>query len=51
VEVTNTGAWEKWIDLTAPLQPATNRADLYILFTNPGKGGLMNLDWLQFNPR
>ena len=52
VEVKPTGSWDKWIDLTAPLKPvATNRSDLYVVFVNPGKGGLMNLDWLQFNPQ
>jgi cytochrome c len=51
VEVSPTGGWDKWTDLTAPFQPVTNRTDIYILFTNPGKGGLMNLDWLQFNPK
>jgi len=51
IEVAPTGSWDKWTDLTAPLQPATNRADLYVVFVNPGKGGLLNLDWLQFNSR
>lgn len=52
VEVKPTGSWDKWIDLTAPLNPvSTNRSDLYVVFVNPGKGGLMNLDWLQFNPQ
>jgi cytochrome c len=52
VEVKPTGSWDKWIDLTAPLKPvAMNRSDLYVVFVNPGKGGLMNLDWLQFNPQ
>ncbi|HEY0456327.1 MAG TPA: carbohydrate-binding protein, partial [Verrucomicrobiae bacterium] len=51
VEVQPTGSWDKWKDLTVPMQAPTNRADIYALFVNPGKGGLMNLDWLQFNPR
>lgn len=47
-----TGGWEKWVELKADLQPAaTNRGALYVLFVNPGKGGLMNLDWIQFEPR
>jgi len=51
VEVEPTGDWENWIELTAPLKAATARTDLFIVFTNPGKSGLMNLDWIQFNAR
>lgn len=51
VEVKPTGDWENWIELTAPLKAAPARTDVVILFTNPGKSGLMNLDWLQFNAR
>jgi cytochrome c len=50
IEVKPTGSWDKWVELNTPLNPTTNRADLYVLFVNPGKGGLMNLDWIQFNP-
>ena len=49
-EVTPTGSWDKWTEVTAPLKPLTNRTDVFVVFVNPGKGGLMNLDWLQFNP-
>lgn len=49
VEVKPTGGWDKWIELDSPLQKG-EREDLYVVFLNPGKGGLMNLDWLQFNP-
>ena len=49
-DVTPTGGWEKWIDPTAPLQPAA-RGDVFVVFTNPGKGGLMNFDWIQFNAK
>ena len=24
--------------------------DVYLVLVNPGKGGLMNIDWIQFNP-
>jgi len=51
VEVQPTGGWEKWTELKALLQPATKRGDLFVVFSNPDKGGLMNLDWLQFNPQ
>jgi cytochrome c len=51
-EVPNTGGWDKWIEKTAPaLNLPTIRTDVYVVFVNPGKGGLMNLDWVQFNPR
>lgn len=49
VEVQPTGAWDKWVDLGAPI-PKSERADVYIVFVNPGKGGLMNLDWVEFKP-
>lgn len=49
VEVKPTGGWDKWIELDAPFQ-STYRGDLFIVFKNPGKGGLMNLDWVRFNP-
>ena len=49
VEVKPTGGWDKWIELDAPLQTSF-RGDVYVVFTNPGKGGLMNLDWVRFNP-
>ena len=50
-EVKPTGAWDKWVELEAPLKTPATRGDVYIVFVNPGKGGLMNLDWVQFNPR
>ena len=49
VEVPNTGGWDKFIDPTAPLA-ATPRAAIFAVFVNPGKGGLMNLDWVEFKP-
>jgi cytochrome c len=51
VEVKPTGGWDKWMELSAPLPAATNRADVFAVFVNPGNGGLMNLDWVQFNPK
>ena len=50
IEVLPTGGWDKWTELTAPLKPAS-RGDVFVVFVNPGKGGLMNLDWIQFNLR
>ncbi len=49
-----TGGWDKWIEVSAPLQegtPGKDRDDVYVVFVNPGQSGLMNLDWIQFNPR
>jgi cytochrome c len=53
LEVPNTGGWDKWIEPQTPLaanSPA-QKTDVYAVFTNPGKGGLMNLDWVEFQPR
>lgn len=53
VTVPNTGGWDKWIEPRTDLSPATprSRSDIYAVFVNPGKGGLMNLDWIQFNAK
>ncbi len=48
-EVTPTGGWDKWVELSASLKPSA-RGDVFVVFANPGKGGLMNLDWIQFHP-
>jgi cytochrome c len=40
-----------WKEVTATLtgtKPAGG--DVFVVFVNPGKGGLMNLDWIQFDP-
>ena len=52
VDVPNTGGWEKWIEPKSELAPNTVRArtDVFAVFVNPGKGGLMNLDWVEFRP-
>jgi len=51
VEIPNTGGWDKWIEKTVSFSttPAA-RTDVFAVFVNPGKGGLMNLDWVQFDP-
>jgi len=49
-DVQPTGGWETWKELTLPL-PATPREEVIVRFQNPGKGGLMNLDWIQFNAK
>ena len=53
VEVPNTGGWDKWIEPQCALPPSAprTRTDIYAVFVNPGKGGLMNLDWVQFNAK
>lgn len=50
LDVPNTGGWEKWIEQKIPLD-STRRADVYAVFVNPGKAGLMNLDWVQFDAK
>ena len=53
VDVPNTGGWDKWIEPQFALPPTAprTRTDIHAVFINPGKGGLMNLDWVQFNAR
>ena len=53
VEVPNTGGWDKWIEPQFALPPSAprTRTDVYAVFINPGKSGLMNLDWVQFNAK
>jgi len=48
VEVPNTGGWDNWVETKAPFNAATGRHDLFIVLVNPGKGGLMNVDWIEF---
>jgi cytochrome c len=49
IEVAPTGAWDKFVELeTALTTPGPDRADVYLVFVNPGKGGLMNVDWVEF---
>lgn len=52
VDVPNTGGWDKYIEPSVTLDAARNeRVDVYAVFVNPGHGGLMNLDWVQFNAK
>ncbi len=49
VEVPTTGGWDKFQEFTSPITaPNQDRADVYLVFVNPGKGGLMNVDWVEF---
>ena len=49
-KVKNTGGWGNKIQLSAPFEPIAERTDIILLFKNPGKGGLMNVDWIRFQP-
>jgi cytochrome c len=53
VDVPNTGGWDKWIEPEVALAANApgEKTDVHVVFTNPGKGGLMNLDWIEFQPR
>jgi len=51
VTVEPTGDWDRWVELEAPLEASGSRKDLVVRFVNEGKGGLMNLDWIRFEPR
>lgn len=50
IEIPHTGGWDQYRDFTTTLSGAPDRADLYILFVNPGKGGLMDIDHFEFLP-
>lgn len=47
LDVAVTGSWDKWIEVSAPLMAPAERSDLVVLFLNPEKSGLMNLDWIE----
>jgi cytochrome c len=53
IDAPNTGGWDQWTEAKTQLDASAPhaRAEVYVVFVNPGKSGLMNLDWLQFNPR
>lgn len=51
LEVKPTGAWDNWIEVSAPLPSGRSRGDVFAVFAKPGVGGgMMNLDWIQFDP-
>ena len=50
VDITYTGDWGKLAENKGKLTPVTGRHDVYLVLTNPKKGGgLMNIDWVQFD--
>jgi cytochrome c len=51
LKVVPTGKWDTWQDVTAPLPAVAGRTEVVAVFVNPGKGGLMNVDWFQFNAK
>ena len=49
VDIAHTGDWGKFQENKAKLTPAPGRHDVYLVLTNPKKGGgLMNVDWVEF---
>ena len=49
VEVPVTGGWDVWREIRSPItRPADSPGDLFAVFVNPGRSGLMNLDWIRF---
>lgn len=50
IEIPVTGGWDQFKEFATPLAAGPERADVCLVFVNPGKGGLMNLDWVEFAP-
>ena len=48
-KIKNTGGWGKKIQLSAAVEPIKERTDIVLVFKNPGKGALMNVDWIRFD--
>ena len=51
VEVKPTGGWDRWVELTAPLKIPHHRTAVCLTFASSRSEGLVDLDWIQFNPR
>jgi hypothetical protein len=50
VDIAHTGDWGKFMENKAKLTPTPGRHDVYLVLTHPKKsGGLMNVDWVQFD--
>ena len=50
VDIAHTGDWGKFMENKAKLTPTPGRHDVYLVLTNPKKGGgLMNVDWVEFS--
>ena len=51
LDVPVTGGWETWQEIKAPFtRPEAATSDVFLVFRNPGRGGLMNVDWVRFDP-
>lgn len=48
VEAPPTGDWGKIVEKSVQLDAPKDRGDLYVRFSNPGKGHLMNVEWIEF---
>jgi len=48
-KISPTGGWDVWKEQSVSLKKIAGKTDLYVVFSNPGKGGLMNLDWIEFH--
>ena len=51
IDVKSTGAWNKWVELTAPLKIPNHRTTVCLTFSAIRAEGLVDLDWIQFDPR
>ncbi len=49
LEIKPTGAWNKWVEITAPVKAVDTRADVVVVFDSPGETNWMSLDWIQFD--
>ncbi|MEX2215535.1 MAG: PQQ-dependent sugar dehydrogenase [Phycisphaeraceae bacterium] len=51
VEVKPTGGWEAWAEASAAIENPGQPVTLYMVFVNPGKQHIMNLDWVRFDAK
>jgi cytochrome c len=51
LELVSTGGLDKWVELTAPIKSPARPIDLCVTFSGPATQHLLDLDWIQFNPR
>lgn len=52
LDVKPTGGWDKWQEITVPLEEIPEvPLGLRLAFTNPGKQGLLNVDWFRFDKK
>jgi glucosylceramidase len=46
--IPNTGGWQTWTTVTAPVSGASGVQNLFIVFQNGNSSGLGNVNWFQF---